>query len=148
MTHHTPAWLYVQLLSLFVSGTQIFQRIERKCDVHKAATIVVLIRGTRDIDDCNPVMLVIVRDERQILVFVNDLASQEVDIKAFHVVELVRLQDHMSHLGRRQDLALLFLGDSHDGESAVSRVVVLKDWSNAVELEYGMVAAIYTKLVT
>lgn len=74
--------------------------------MHQPSTPMVLIRGIGVVDQSNAMMFVVVGDEGQVIVRVHDVAAQEIDVEAFHVVEARGFEDDMCEFGGGLDLSL------------------------------------------
>ena len=70
-TYNAPPRRNPQRLPLLIRRAQILQRIESEGDMQQAAAIVVLVRRSRDIQEGDPVVLVIVGNEGEVFVSVN-----------------------------------------------------------------------------
>lgn len=108
--YHTPPRRNPQTLPTLIRLTEILQGIKRKGDMYQPGISRVLVRGFRVVNECYPVVFVVIGDEGEIVVGVDDVAAKEVDIEAFHMVEAGGFEDYVGEFGGRDDFALGAVG--------------------------------------
>jgi hypothetical protein len=119
-THDTPPRLHPQRLALLIRSAEVLYSRKGERNVCQATALLVFIRGARELCQSDAMMLVVVRDERKVLVRVDNSTSEESAVEFYHAVELVGFEYNMSKRRRGEDFS--FEGVGHCiSEASVQR---------------------------
>lgn len=83
-----PVWFYTVGLALEIGKSEVGETVERECDVKETAGFWVSGPNIGHGDDCNSVMLVVVAEERNIIVLMADICREEGFVKVDHLFKV------------------------------------------------------------